>query len=167
VSSFIAWREDWLLGIADVDDEHRKLVALLNRIAERRCCGSDAGPARPDGADSALVVTMLAELGEEVRKHFRNEEGHMQEAGYPDYDDHRYEHLELLAEFAELMRDIERGGLECLDAATLESLKNWLLGHLAGADKRFGDYYRALVHGRRGRERDAFSRRWMRLSLGD
>ena len=91
----------------------------------------------------------------------------MQEAGYPDYDDHCYEHATLLAEYAELMRDIEREGLGCLDSKTLESLKNWVIGHLVGADQKFGAFCRELERGGHDRQPDAFSKRWMQLSLGD
>lgn len=140
MKSLIEWRDDWLLGIPRVDEEHQELARLFNRAAELFSCleketkGKDAGR-------SGEIIGLLRELGEHVRTHFQNEEGIMSDSGYPELEDHRYEHATLQAEYAELLRELDKKGLGCLDAETLDSLKTWLISHIANADMRFGEFY--------------------------
>jgi hemerythrin len=164
---FVRWRAEWLLCIDPIDQEHQALVEQLNELAECHRC---ARRSRQGGRASAAPVTigeMLQNLGEQVREHFHHEEENMRENGYPDYDAHRYEHATLLAEFAQLLREIRADGLQCFDHTTLEALKSWLIGHIAGADRRYGDYYREHILGISHPQGDEFLRRWMQISLRD
>jgi len=138
---FIEWRDDWLLGIPGVDREHQELAQLFNQVAKLYAC---AGEKRMTGNAEVAeeLVGLLNEMGEHVRSHFRNEEALMRESGYPELEDHSFEHASLLAEYAELLRELESQGLGCLDTETLGSLKTWLIGHVANADSRFGEFYR-------------------------
>ncbi len=137
----IHWLDDWLLEIPEIDDEHREMVDLLNHLVQCQCrTEAHQGNVSKFRRDTA-IMEMLEELGRHVRRHFKHEEACMLEAAYPQYEDHRYEHMTLLAEYAELLRDVRERGMQCLDAETLAALKGWLIGHIAGADRRFGDYH--------------------------
>jgi len=160
VSEFVHWLDSWLLEIPELDKEHRELVDLLNRLVHCQC------PNAPRQGDSPAPdrdgIAMLQELGLHVKRHFKHEEAFMREAGYPRYEDHRYEHMTLLAEFSELLREVKSTGLQCLDQRTLASLKSWLISHIAGADRRFGEYHRGLRSGAMGHGQDRFDRYWTR-----
>jgi len=159
---YIEWRDIWLLDIEDVDQEHKELVDLVNELARRHhCARRDNGDGRSDGSE---ILELLQQIGESVREHFRNEEACMLNAGYPGYEQHRYEHITLLAEYAEFMREVHGEGPECIDETTLDALKGWLISHIAGADRRFGDYYRSTVTGVEQPRSDPFTRKWMRLA---
>lgn len=163
---FIQWRDTWLLDIPEVDRENRQLVALLNRAARHLGCPEALPGARPQVRHERVMCRMMQDLGEHVRRHFEHEEAYMRGVVYPDYEIHCYEHLTLLAEYAELMRDVRDQGLVCLDLDTLDSLKGWLIGHIAGADRRFGDYYRDTRSGVLHRKPDPFSRYWLSRAQG-
>jgi hemerythrin len=168
MQTFIEWRDDWLMHIARMDDEHKQLVDRINKLAE--CCQclhqtpEEQGVKRPTFDE---VMTMLDGFGEHIRQHFRHEEDYMLGTAYPDFDSHSYEHATLLAEYAEWLRDIRVEGMQCLDEASLNNLKGWIIGHIVGADKRFGRYYRETLLGYEQPHRDAFSRRYMRISLAE
>lgn len=163
MSAFIEWRDNWLLDIDDMDGEHKELVDMLNQLAERYCCVQRSGAGGVARRDK--IVALLDDIGRHVKSHFDHEEACMSEAGYPGYEAHCYEHVTLLAEYAELMREVRREGVECLDQDTLGALKGWLIGHIAGADRRFGDYYRSTVLGAHPLP-DIFTRRWIQRSIG-
>ncbi len=141
--AFIEWRDTWLLGIPRVDEEHQELVRLFNRVAERFSCAS-AGDAPECGRE---IIRLLQEFGDHVRIHFENEETIMRDAAYPDFENHHIEHVALHAEYTELLRELDKKGLGCLDDETLRSLKTWLISHIAAADMRFGEFYRSRAEG--------------------
>jgi hemerythrin len=147
VRAFIEWRDEWLLGISQVNGEHQELTRLFNRAAERFSCAPEGPSAGKASERSREIIGLLQEFGEHVRIHFENEEDVMHDAGYPDFESHRVEHLTLLAEYAELLRELDKKGVECLDAETLDSLKTWLIYHVANEDIRFGEFYRNRARG--------------------
>ena len=155
MSDFVHWLNGWLLEIPEIDHEHKELVDLLNRLALCRCDEESA-------CVDVDIMALLEEIGLHTRRHFKHEEAFMRESAYPGYEDHRYEHMTLLAEYAELVRHVRSQGVECLDANTLLDLKGWLISHIAGSDRRFGDYHRRLRTGAMGHGQDRFDRYWIR-----
>lgn len=77
--------DDNLLGIPAIDDDHRRLVAEINRI------GADIRE-----ASYALYIDLLAEFEQVALDHFRREEEILDRLGYPRLDDHRSYHSMLL-----------------------------------------------------------------------
>lgn len=148
--AFIDWRGEWVLGIPEVDKEHRELVALFNRIGER-FYGTHTEHCVPEAPDECVdcvaILDMLEDFGQHVRAHFKYEESLMRDTDFPEFDAHCYDHATLLAEYTVLLRELRNKGLECLDVGALLELKSWLVGHIASADMSFGEYYQTLAQG--------------------
>ena len=163
----IHWRDDWLLEIPELDGEHREMVDLLNRLVRYQCCSESHSSNISRFQSDTAIIAMLEELGRHVRRHFKHEEACMLEAAFPQYEDHCYEHMTLLAEYAELVRDVRERGMQCLDEDTLAALKGWLIGHIAGADGHFGEYHRRTRAGVLTRDREYFDRYWAGRASGN
>jgi hemerythrin len=82
----------------------------------------------------------LGELAREARLHFQREEEVMRTDEYPDFDDHKADHDLLLAELSVLARELHDAGAQHLDEAGLDTLKDWLLGHVLDFDRRLADF---------------------------
>ncbi|NCA72334.1 MAG: hemerythrin [Sphingobacteriia bacterium] len=129
----MAWRDDWAVQIDEVDAEHRALVEQLAAI----CARFDA-TARPAlSTESRALIDALSELGESTRQHFKREEELMESIGYAEIAAHRTEHAMLMAEYADLIRQWQAEGLSRLDEAAQESVRDWILDHILGADRDF------------------------------
>lgn len=149
-----------LLDIEGVDEQHMALADCLDRLAEsvRRlesasntpplsdeenigfgdCIGTDG--AEWDTEEFGKALGFLRELEKLTEEHFRDEEAIMENAAYPDLVDHRREHVLLLAELKEFVREI-RDGEETLQACHLVALKNWFVGHIVTTDMEFSRYF--------------------------
>jgi diguanylate cyclase (GGDEF)-like protein/PAS domain S-box-containing protein/hemerythrin-like metal-binding protein len=128
-------REPWFrfddshrLGIAEMDDQHRNLVFLVNSL-------NDALK-RNDSDES--IEHMLDELLAATTQHFQAEQRLMSTHNYPEQVEHELEHTRLLNE-AMHFRERFTQGRELL---VLQSIKDWLLGHIAFSDKKLADYLR-------------------------
>jgi hemerythrin len=135
--SFIEWRGEWTLAVGFMDEGHRRLAALINRLA--RDHGPLAPPGEP-GPDPLSLHESLDELAREARRHFQREEESMRNANYPHFDDHKSDHDLLLAELSVLTRELHDSHSRYLDAADLDTLKDWLLGHVLDFDRRLADF---------------------------
>ncbi len=133
MKKFLLWREDWYLGIDEIDRQHLRLAALLNQIAEF------LETEGPGSADEAASMQLVLQLQQDTRQHFRDEEAFMREHEYPGHASHHREHALLQAELRDFIREIEEGRRE-LDVDTLVSLKHWLINHVIDSDLALARY---------------------------
>ncbi|MBW9266213.1 MAG: bacteriohemerythrin [Candidatus Thiodiazotropha sp. (ex. Lucinisca nassula)] len=130
---FLTWRDDWYLGIDEIDQQHLHLVELVNQVADSVM--RQNSESNDDGAAMRLVL----QLQEETRQHFRDEEAFMRNHEYPQVSSHHREHALLQAELSDLIREIEEGKRR-LDIETLTSLKYWLIDHVIDSDMDIARY---------------------------
>ncbi|MEW8505887.1 MAG: bacteriohemerythrin [Candidatus Thiodiazotropha sp.] len=135
---FLHWRDDWQLGLECLDDQHLELVNAINRL-HRFVVHEDAR----HGNDRDDVCQHLSSLIEIARRHFKAEEALMQARGYPSLAGHRREHLMLLAELREYLREIESEN-KPFTLATLTALKHWQIDHALYNDRLFADFLKHL-----------------------
>ncbi|MCU7944827.1 MAG: bacteriohemerythrin [Candidatus Thiodiazotropha sp. (ex Cardiolucina cf. quadrata)] len=130
---FLTWRDDWYLGIDEIDQQHLRLVELINQVADSVM--TQNSESNDDGGAMRLVL----QLQEETRQHFRDEEAFMRNHEYPQVSSHHREHALLQAELSDLIREIEEGKRR-LDIETLTSLKYWLIDHVIESDMDIARY---------------------------
>jgi hemerythrin-like metal-binding protein len=111
-----------------------ELVAVLNQL-HRFVIRKDTGHTN----DKDEICQHLNKLANIARRHFKAEEALMQEKGYPRLAEHRREHLMLLAELREYLREIETESKQ-FTLATLTALKHWQIDHVIYSDRLFVDF---------------------------
>ena len=129
----IEWNDKLSVGIHQFDEDHRKLVVLLNGLFE----DSRAGHAKE------VIGIVLDELIAYARSHFAAEEALLGEYGYPKLEAHEAEHRSLIIRVLQLREDyLADAGIDLtVDLATF--LKHWLVDHILGADRDYGRYLTA------------------------
>ena len=146
----LTWRNDWLLGIEQLDEDHRRMVHLLNLLfAAPETPMTGAGPtetgvqtAETIVADArAILLERLDEVIEHLRAHFAREEAFLHSIDFPGYDEHSSEHALQMAEFVQLRREILGQGTDHLDAEIIGGIKRWFFNHVIAEDHRFAAYY--------------------------
>lgn len=130
---FLRWRDDWLLGVDSLDNQHLAMAAHLNRIFTALEGGF--GGSHLSRRGHALLLEFVGM----TREHFQDEEALMQSSDYPGLIEHHREHLMLTAELHELIRQIEEG-YRRFTLDTLTSLKYWQIDHVLGSDRDFADH---------------------------
>ena len=88
----IAWKDEYNIGVAAIDNEHRELVAAINRLHEEL-----------DGVDTRrTVISFFEELQKEIAAHFTHEEALMREHDYEELGRHKADHDRLLEDLADI-----------------------------------------------------------------
>jgi len=147
MSGVLEWTTDFELGLAGVDEQHRDLVDLINRL--RRCMGHCAGQAE--------LGELLAALEAHTEQHFLLEEQMMAESQFPNFERHRANHEAFVLRLREARRRHLDGAL--IEFQTLAMLRGWLVEHMLRADCEFGAYLE-----RRRRPRGPMGRLFRRLA---
>lgn len=127
----IEWRDEFSVGVEEIDAQHRELIGLLNELAD----------AKGAGGASELVSDILSRLVDYVAYHFGNEENHMVRFDYKDLVPHRQEHRA----FIRKIQDLRRGYLEDRETLTDDLsafLMQWLETHILGTDQKYRQCFR-------------------------
>lgn len=123
------WKNDFSVGIKELDDQHRSFFEILNRL------GEVAGGKK--GMDA--VGHVLQELKEYSRHHFIEEENWLKIIGFPGLPHQKQQHAFFIAQVADLQEKFSKGDGN-IPVSTLEFLRDWLLSHILESDKKYGTF---------------------------
>ena len=123
--TLIKWKEEFSVGIEEVDHEHRELIELINSLHD----------VMQVGADQVQVVELLGEIFAQISAHFALEEKMMRETHYPRLDEHKEDHETLLDDLRDIMDAVEVDGT--FDVVELSNdLNRWFGNHFSTHDAR-------------------------------
>jgi hemerythrin len=128
------WSDDYLIGIDSVDEQHKQIFAMVDRFYQD--CLKSAG--------ETTVDETLKFLEDYARNHFKHEETLMREYKYPRLDEHLKLHQAFLRKYSEFMEDRGTFGpsQELADSVS-EMVQNWLIDHIAQADRDYAAHIKA------------------------
>jgi methyl-accepting chemotaxis protein len=133
--NLIRWTEDLNTGIAEMDQQHRRLVDLINQLFSTMRKGNDE--------DS--VARVVDELVDYTQTHFNAEEELMRSHRYPDLINHQQVHRNFIEQVGGYAAQIKaNAGLSASDVFSF--LKDWLISHIVKQDR---DGYGAAIRNRR------------------
>ncbi len=116
----LVWSDEQMgLGRQDMDDTHREMVDLINRVAE---------------AGKESFAQRFGELVAHTHQHFAHELELMQASGDPAQKEHEHQHAKLLGELAAMQARVNRGQFTMARAFVAERLPEWLQLHAASMD---------------------------------
>jgi hemerythrin len=128
----LTFPEDLLVGIEQIDDEHRAFYEEINELHA-------AMRAHELGRVSEIVVFLEGY----VRHHFSNEERLMVDQGYPGFPEHLARHEEFITEFKRWRaRFADKGVSPALVVELSDWLTRWLGDHVRKVDGELARFLR-------------------------
>jgi hemerythrin len=123
------WDDSFLIGIAEIDEQHRGLVELVDQFyATMRRSTPQAG-----------LVRLLKGMIEYTRSHFATEERWMREYSYPGLDAQIAQHTHFVEKVQNITDRFIRGEL-VLSIELTGFLRDWLSQHILGTDQEMGRF---------------------------
>ena len=126
--SIIEWGDKYILGIETVDEQHKKLVNILNEAYDLLMTSG------PDDKVQALLQDLLSY----TEIHFKSEEKMLENSNYPFYEEHLIEHKRFKSELDTLGENLSNGNIS--KAELVQFINNWLSDHILGNDKKYVEY---------------------------
>lgn len=125
-TNWIPFHDANLVGVAEIDDQHRHLVRMVNELNHTLL------------AESTLehVESRFDELIRYAAFHFQTEHRLMAEHAYPQQDAHDQEHGQLVGELRLILQKKSGEG----DMLVLQKIKDWLIGHMHNSDRLLGQF---------------------------
>lgn len=120
------WGPKYCIGIKSVDDQHKRLVDMLNQLHEGMMSGKG----------NSTMGPVLQNLVDYTIQHFKYEETIFGTTGYEDAAAHKADHDKLVAQVAEFNNKFKAGSVT-LSNELMNFLKTWLIGHIMGTDRKY------------------------------
>ncbi len=125
----IEWSEELELGIPEIDEQHKKLVEMLNEFYTEL----------EEGHKREAIEHFLQNLEDYLNYHLDYEEKFMEEKGFPETENHKKVHQmfkKLYAEEKKRYMDGDPKALRELVAFTF----SWLFSHIMKTDRKYAEY---------------------------
>lgn len=126
---YLEWNEDLSVGVKQLDDQHKVLMATVNELHG----------AMAKGQGRAITADLLKTLVMYTREHFACEESLMRQSAFPEAADHKHLHDELTSQVQDYVKRFEDGEIS-LSVDLLQFLNQWLVKHIKGSDRKYGPW---------------------------
>src|SRR5450631_546746 len=139
------WDKQFETGLSDVDQQHHKLVDLINRFGDLLTHSEDIS--------QGDIETVFGELAEYAQYHFQDEESLMEreEMDARFIEKHKKLHVDFLSELTQMHKGVspERGDTA---KSLLKFLMYWLAFHILGTDQSMARQIKAIQSGQKPSE---------------
>ncbi|MEI6206121.1 MAG: bacteriohemerythrin [Desulfuromonadales bacterium] len=127
--AMMAWNPSLSVNIRQFDDQHMKLVDMINELYD----------AMKAGNGREALSRILKGLIIYTTTHFTEEEQLMASHSYPDMLEHKAKHEDLVKQVLDLQNTF-KSGHAILTLDMIMFLKDWLVQHIQGDDRKYGVY---------------------------
>jgi methyl-accepting chemotaxis protein len=128
-ASLMQWGPQYSINVRMFDDQHKRLIDMVNQLND----------AMNSGKGFDVLKSILGGLIEYTVTHFDDEERLLTKNNYPDLAAHKKEHEALKKTAVELQQKFH-GNSTALSSEVMVFLKNWLVTHIQGSDKRYAQF---------------------------
>lgn len=128
--ALITWSDKFSMQIKEIDDQHKVLVEMINELHE----------AMKQAKSKETAIEIIDKMAEYTQFHFSTEEKYMQRFAYPDYANHKKEHVKFVEQVVQFKQDYESGKAG-LSYDIMNFLKDWLVEHIQDSDKRYAPLF--------------------------
>ena len=127
----LEWDDKYSVGMSMIDEEHKKLIGILNKAIFAK--GHNSNPEE--------LREVLSEMTRYALTHFNTEEIYMKEFKYPEYQDHKEEHRGFSTEIIAYLHKVIKGDYQFVNEI-IEYLKQWLAHHIRVTDRKYIDCFK-------------------------
>ncbi|MGI5070502.1 bacteriohemerythrin [Treponema pectinovorum] len=127
----IEWNDSYLLGVDEIDKQHKQLLAIANELY-------DVVTGSEDEYEEKMKV-VLKKLSDYTVYHFTSEEELQQKIGYNGLDSHKLAHDFFIKEIGFQLKKLSTENKANV-LSFYKYIANWVLTHIAKADKLWAIY---------------------------
>lgn len=127
--ALLNWDNNYSVGVGAMDDEHKKLLAIMNNLYDSMKAGKS----------KEVLDQVFQDLIDYTKFHFSDEEALMKQVNYPGLNEQLIQHKELTNKVLEYQNKFKTGAL-FVSIEVMDFLKNWLINHILRSDKKYGEF---------------------------
>jgi len=122
----LEWKDKYSVGVELIDDQHKKMVAVINQLIE----------VISSAPDKEKIAEIIKQLVEYKQFHFDTEEKYFKEFNYEEAEEHIAKHREFTVKLGKLQEEFG-DDLMGFSFALVDFLEDWLVDHLLTMDQKY------------------------------
>ncbi len=123
--SSIIWKSEYSTGNESIDSQHKELISIMNNLIEN---------IKIKGLKNVTDKTIM-ELSNYTFYHFSAEEDLMEKIKYPELEEHKGRHKDLIDKLSKITNRIYEANADpAVDFDLQLLLKDWLITHILDED---------------------------------
>ena len=126
----IVWNDNLSVNVAEIDMQHKKLVTMINEL-------NDAMKAMKTKEVLGKIIQGLLNY---TATHFATEERYFKQYNYPGAPTHIQEHQIFVKKVTDFKKGFDENKF-MLSMEIINFLKNWLIKHIQGTDKKYTEFF--------------------------
>lgn len=130
--AFIDWSANYSVKVDAMDEQHKKLIALINELHE----------AMKNGQGKEVTSRVLTNLVKYTQTHFTAEEKLLEQYNYPKLGEQKQAHKGFVVKIQETEKKAATSTIG-VNSDLLKFLKDWLINHIERSDKQYGEHIMA------------------------
>lgn len=127
----VEWIPKFNLGLHEIDAQHMKLIAIMNKICN----------AMNEGREAQVVGDVIREMGDYARVHFALEEKYFDEFHYERAEMHKAWHHTFNEKVEELAQALKNGE-KSVTIDAIGFLGGWFIDHTQTLDREYVSLFR-------------------------
>jgi len=127
----ITWSESLSVKIESIDDQHKKLIEMINDFYENIS----------KRTNNENIIVLIDGMKKYTIEHFSYEERYMKQFGYPEYEQHKQEHDNFIARVTVLEEKFKKGTI-ILSYEITSFLKDWIKYHIQNSDMKYTSFFK-------------------------
>lgn len=138
---FLNWNTSYSVGVDIVDEQHLKLFDLINELYANLLRDSQRQKSSNNEKTDKTMLRIVDELVDYTAYHFIEEENMLESTGYPQLQEHKILHMEMIKKVKNIRDRINREGSGVYIAyELLDLLGTWLVEHILKVDFQYSSH---------------------------
>ncbi len=127
----LKWTKDLDIGVKSMDKEHLELITRMSNLHR-------LNKMLKSKEEMTIAFNSLVSYTED---HFKEEEDFFKEIDYPDAENHKKLHTNLLKKIHAYRDEFSKGVTGRIPSSVFDFFKMWLISHIMVEDKKYARYY--------------------------
>ena len=133
MTNLIAWTEEMSVGVAILDEDHRRIMKMINMLYL----------AMQEGKGKQIMTEIIHDLFAYINLYFETEEEMFDQTGYEGGPEQKAEHHKMKTKSLEMKQNFLNAPESVTPIELLVFLKDWWVNHIMHTDKKYATFLNA------------------------
>ena len=133
MTDLITWAPRMSVGVAILDEDHKRIMAMINKLHDAMVIGHAKD----------ILGEIFHDLMVYINLHFETEEAMFDQTGYQGGDEQKKLHKEFAAKTLSIKQQFKENPQSVQPMEILYFLKDWWLDHIMNTDKKYASFLNA------------------------
>jgi hemerythrin-like metal-binding protein len=127
--SALIWNDVYSVGVQEIDEQHKKLVEILNELIAHSCSSP--------GSENLDIKATIGKIVEYKTVHFETEEKYFKQFNFEGSEEHIQKHREFNERVGELLSEFQESGGKSDLSELVDFMESWFIDHLLHLDQKY------------------------------